>query len=75
LLTLQDHSIRESFLVDGQTLFSRMAPLTDSSIAGIASSFAAEAGKLHQYLVANARLVGTKRCPFLSPRIHWLCLR
>jgi hypothetical protein len=60
LLTLQDHSIRESFLVDGQTLFSRMAPLTDSSIAGIASSFAAEAGKLHQYLVEDA-------CPDRGP--------
>jgi len=57
LLTLQDHSIRESYLVDGQTLFSRMAPITDSSIAGAASSFAAEAGKLHQYLIGQ-RLIG-----------------
>ena len=53
LLTLQDHSIRESYLVNGRTLFSRMAPLTDSSIAGVASSFAAEAGKLYQYLVGQ----------------------
>jgi len=57
LLSLQDHSIRESYLADGQTLFSRMAPITDSSIAGIASSFAAEAGKLHQYLIGQ-RLIG-----------------
>ena len=57
LLTMQDHSIRESFVVDGQTLFSRMAPITDSSIAGIASSFAAEAGKLQQYLIGQ-RLIG-----------------
>lgn len=57
LLTLQDHSIRESYLADGQALFSRMAPLSDSSIAGIASSFAAEAGKLQQYLIGQ-RLVG-----------------
>ena len=57
LLTLQDQSIRESYLVDGQTHFSRMAPLTDSSIAGIARSFAAEAGKLHQYLIGQ-RLIG-----------------
>lgn len=56
LLTLQDHSIRESFIVDGQTLFSRMAPLTDSSIAGIASSFAAEAAKLHQYLLGQRQV-------------------
>jgi hypothetical protein len=57
LLTMQDHSIRESYLVDGQTLFSRMAPISDSSIAGAASSFAAEAGKLHQYLIGQ-RLIG-----------------
>lgn len=57
LLTLQDHSIRESYLVDGQVHFSRMAPLTDSSIAGVASAFAAEAGKLHQYLIGQ-RLIG-----------------
>jgi hypothetical protein len=57
LLTLQDHSIRESYLVDGHAHFSRMAPLTDSSIAGIASAFAAESGKLHQYLIGQ-RLIG-----------------
>ncbi|MDP2883308.1 MAG: hypothetical protein Q8N89_17230 [Azonexus sp.] len=57
LLTLQDHSIRETYLVDGHAHFSRMAPLTDSSIAGIASAFAAEAGKLHQYLIGQ-RLIG-----------------
>ncbi len=57
LLTVQDHSIRESYLVDGHAHFSRMAPLADSSIAGIASAFAAEAGKLHQYLIGQ-RLIG-----------------
>ncbi len=57
LLTLQDNSIRETYLVDGQTMFSRMAPVTDSSIAGIAGSFAAEASKLQQYLVSQ-RLIG-----------------
>ena len=57
LLSMQDHSIRESYLVDGQTLFSRMAPISDSSIAGIASSFAAEASKLQQYLIGQ-RLIG-----------------
>lgn len=57
LLSMQDHSIRSSYLVDGQTHFSRMAPLTDSSIAGIASAFAAESGKLHQYLIGQ-RLIG-----------------
>ena len=57
LLTVQDHSIRETYLVNGQTHFSRMAPLGDSSIAGMASSFAGEAGKLLQYLVGQ-RLIG-----------------
>lgn len=57
LLSLQDHSIRESYLVDGQTLFSRMTPISDSSIAGIASSFTAEAAKLQQYLIGQ-RLIG-----------------
>ena len=53
LLTFQDHSIRESYLADGQPLFSRMAPLFDSSIGGLASRFASEANKLHQYLLAQ----------------------
>lgn len=57
LLTMQDHSIRESYLLDGRTLFSRMAPINDSSIAGIASGFAAEASKLQQYLIGQ-RLIG-----------------
>lgn len=57
LLTQQDHSIRSSYLVNGQAAFSRMAPLTDSSIAGIASAFATESGKLHQYLTGQ-RLIG-----------------
>jgi hypothetical protein len=57
LLTVQDHTIRETYLVDGHAHFSRMAPLNDSSIAGIASAFAAESGKLHQYLVGQ-RLIG-----------------
>jgi len=57
LLTVQDNSIRESFVVNGITVFSRMAPFTDSSHAGIASALATEAGKLHQYLLGQ-RLIG-----------------
>lgn len=56
LLTVQDHSIRESFLVNGQTFFSRMAPLTDSSVVGIANSLSAESGKLHQYLIGQRQV-------------------
>lgn len=63
LLTLQDHSIRESFVVGGKALFSRMAPLPDSSIAGIASGFAAESGKLHQYLIGQRHIGRDDRVP------------
>lgn len=57
LLTMQDQSIRESFVVNGIAQFSRMAPLYDNSGAGIAAAFAAEAPKLHQYLIGQ-RLIG-----------------
>jgi hypothetical protein len=57
LLSMQDHSIRSSYLANGHAHFSRMSPLTDSSIAGIASAFATESGKLHQYLIGQ-RLIG-----------------
>jgi hypothetical protein len=56
LLTWQDHTIRESYIAGGHVVFSRMAPLTDSSIAGLASRFAGEALKLHQYL-AGQRMI------------------
>lgn len=57
LLSMQDHSVRSSYLADGQVHFSRMTPLADSSIAGIASTFATEAAKLQQYLIGQ-RLIG-----------------
>lgn len=56
LLSMQDHSVRSSYLVDGQAHFSRMAPLADSSIAGLASTFAGESAKLHQYLIGQRQL-------------------
>ena len=65
LLTQQEHSIRESYLVDGQTIFSRMAPIHDSSIAGVASSFATEAGKLHQYLLGQRLVSQDEQLPVL----------
>lgn len=81
LLTMQDHSIRESYLRDGQTLFSRMAPIIDSSIAGIASSFAAEAGKLQQYLIGQRLISRDDHLPTLivaypptAPAITKACL-
>ncbi|QKV57678.1 MAG: hypothetical protein HT580_10960 [Dechloromonas sp.] len=64
LLTYQDHSIRESYLLDGQPLFSRMVPLFDSSIAGIASRLAAESLKLHQYLASQRLIRRSEPIPF-----------
>lgn len=54
LLSLQGQAIRESFIVNGQTHFSRLAPMNERSLA---TAFATEAGKLHQYLVGQ-RLLG-----------------
>lgn len=63
LLTLQDHSIRESYLADGVPVFSRMAPLFDGSLAGIATTFATEGAKLHQYLVSQRQIGRNDRLP------------
>ena len=57
LLTIQDQSIRQSYLERGELHFSRLTPLQNSSIGGIAQSFAAEAIKLQQYL-ASQRMIG-----------------
>ena len=56
LLTVQDQSIRQSFIRDGQLLFSRITPLSDSSIVGLAQAFATEAVKLQQYLTSQRLL-------------------
>jgi len=50
LLTVQDQSIRQSYLEQGQLFFSRLTPLQGNSIA---RSFSAEAQKLQQYLVSQ----------------------
>ena len=57
LLSAHDHTLRESYLDNGQIVFSRTAPLPQSSVAGLAAAFATEAGKLHQYLIGQ-RLIG-----------------
>ncbi len=57
LLSVQDQSIRQSYLEQGELHFSRLTPLQNSSIGGIAQTFASEALKLQQYL-ASQRLVG-----------------
>lgn len=57
LLTVQDKSIRQSYFHNGELHFSRLTPLQDSSIAGIAKTFAAESPKLLQYLIGQ-RMIG-----------------
>jgi hypothetical protein len=57
LLTVQDQSIRQSYFEKGELQFSRLTPLHNSSIGGIAQAFATEALKLQQYLTSQ-RLVG-----------------
>jgi len=53
LLTVQDQSIRQSYLEKGQLIFSRLTPLQSNRIA---QSFSAEAQKLQQYLVSQRLL-------------------
>jgi len=57
LLTVQDQSIRQSYFEKGELHFSRLTPLHNSSIGGIAQAFSTEAIKLQQYL-ASQRLIG-----------------
>ena len=56
VLTVQDQSIRETYFERGRLHFSRLSPLTNTSIGGIAQAFATEAVKLQQYLLSQ-RLV------------------
>ena len=57
LLTVQDQSIRQSYIERGELHFSRLTPLQNSSIGGIAQTLSAEAIKLQQYLTSQ-RLIG-----------------
>ena len=57
LLSVQDQSIRQSYFEKGELHFSRLTPLQNSSISGIAQTFSAEAVKLQQYL-SSQRLIG-----------------
>jgi hypothetical protein len=57
LLTVQDQSIRQSYFEKGELRFSRLAPLQNSSIGGIAQTLSTEAIKLQQYL-SSQRMIG-----------------
>ena len=71
ILTVHPHGLRESLVMGGEAVFSRLTPLPDSSIAGMATSIASEAHKLHQYLCSQ-RLIGRDEnltvCPLVHPR-------
>ena len=60
LLTVQDQSLRQNYFEKGELHFSRLAPLHDSSIVGIAQTFSGEAQKLQQYLTSQ-RLIGREQ--------------
>lgn len=57
LLTVQDQTIRQSYFEKGILHFSRLTPLQNSSISGIAQTFATESHKLQQYLTSQ-RMIG-----------------
>lgn len=56
LLTLQDQSIRQSYLEEGNVHFSRLTPLHSLNNDTIAQAFAAEAARLQQYLTSQRTL-------------------
>lgn len=60
LLTVQDQSIRQSYLEKGELQFSRLSVLQDDSAGSMARAFASEARKLQQYLISQ-RLIGRQQ--------------
>lgn len=56
LVSITRSGIRQSFIEDGELKFSRLTPLTTINAAEVAASCAAEARKIHQYLLGQ-RLV------------------
>lgn len=56
LLSLSRDSIRESYLRDGQVIFSRRAALNDHTGVGLASACADQASQLRHYLIGQRLL-------------------
>lgn len=56
VLSLQDQSIRETYYERGKLHFSRLSPLANTSIGGIAQAFSTEAVKLQQYLLSQRQI-------------------
>jgi hypothetical protein len=57
LLTRQDSSLRETFMVGGEPWFSRLVPMTEGEDGDPAAALAREAARLRQYL-AGQSLIG-----------------
>lgn len=57
LVTVQDHSIRQTFFNKGHLAFSRVAPIPNSSVSGLAQVIGNEVARLHQYLLSQ-RMIG-----------------
>lgn len=56
-VTVQDNSVRQSFFDKGHLHFSRLAPIPNSSISGLAQLVGSEIAKLQQYLLSQ-RTIG-----------------
>lgn len=56
-VTVQDGTVRQSFLEKGRLVFSRVAPLSNSSIGGMAQNIVSEIARLQQYLQSQ-RMIG-----------------
>lgn len=56
-VTVQDNSVRQSFFDKGHLHFSRLAPIPNSSISGLAQLIGSEIAKLQQYLLSQ-RTIG-----------------
>lgn len=56
LLTIQDHSLRQSFFDRGELLFSRLTALGNGGTADLGRSMAAEAARMYQFLGSQGLL-------------------
>lgn len=57
LICILQHSIRETYLLDGQPMFSRLAVLAEAELHDLAARLATEASQLQHYLIGQ-RLIG-----------------
>jgi hypothetical protein len=63
LLCQFENSLRESYLNNGHSVFSRLIALSDSNPPAITKAFVAEATRLHQYLIGQRRIARDGKLP------------